>query len=130
MSVLEESLTKRKMADPYIGEINSLDAEIKRITLHLKELREQKQKALDNLYNYMINHNLESVSNGSKTISIKTCRPKELKPKTKSKKKRKEDAIELFREVGIPNPIEFWNQFTITQKSIPTTPKDDYELGF
>ena len=93
----------------YINEINSLDKEIKRLNDRLKQLRMQRKNASNNLYNYMNSHNIDSVGYGKDSISIKTVEPKTRK-KIKPKKERKNETINLCREIGIPNPLEFFEK--------------------
>ena len=106
-------------ADSYVREINSLDAEIKRLNAHVKRLREQKRQAQTNLHGYMVSHGLEKVGEGKNAITISKCAPPKPRRKPKPKKERVAEAIELFRDAGIPNPDEFYAQFEATQKSTP-----------
>lgn len=93
----------------YINELTSLDKEIKRLSDRLKELRLQRKRTSGNLYNYMVRNNLDTVGHDKTAISIKTIEPKDRK-KTKPKKARRNDTINLCREVGIPNPTAFFEQ--------------------
>lgn len=103
-------------SESYVREINNLDAELKRCNDRAKMLREKKQKARLNLYNYMVRHNLTQVQNGDKVITIEQCKPPKPRNKVKPKKQRISEALELFRSVGIPNPEEFYSEFESTQK--------------
>ncbi len=97
-------------ADAYVREIQSLKAEIKRLNAHVKRLRDQKKEKEGHLYKYMVKNNLEK-HNG---ITIKSIRPKE-KIQRKTPTQKKEDAIKLFRNIGIPRPENFWLEFQDTQ---------------
>ena len=98
----------------YLNEINSIDSELKRITAHTKILRTQKTKAMNGLHQYMVARNIEKVGN----ITIEKCAPKNSqRAKVKPKCERKELAINLFRQAGIPDPISFYNDFERTQKN-------------
>jgi len=99
--------------DGYVYEINSLKAEIKRLNERTKKLREQKRTAEKHLYKHMHTHKVEKYEN----ITIKSIRPKE-KQKRKPEKAKRTDAISLFRDVGIPDPENFWVEFKATQKYI------------
>ena len=101
----------------YVKEINSLDAEIKRTNVHLKAMRLQKRAAQTHLYNYMISHNLEVIGEGKNAITLKKCAPPKPRAKAKPKKEKREDALRLFQEAGIPNPDTFYNEFEKTQKN-------------
>lgn len=103
-------------SDSYIREMNSLDAEIKRSNTRTKSLREQRQRAKTNLYNYMVRHKLEQVSYGDKIIKIEQCSPPKPRAKVKPKKLRTAEAIDLFRSAGIPDPEGFYTEFESTQK--------------
>ena len=98
-------------ADSYIREIQSLDGEIKRLNSHLKKLREQKKKAQGHLYSYMKRRNLEKCGK----YTIKSVTPRPSKPR-KPESAKKADAIELFRQVGIPDPAAFFVEFKATQR--------------
>src|SRR5438132_9157142 len=100
----------------YMYEIYGIDAELKRINERSKQLRIQKKRCMTGLYNYMIAHGIDRVENGKKVITLNQCDPNKKRAKTKPKKQKMEDAIYLFREIGIPNPEEFYLEFEQTQK--------------
>lgn len=97
----------------YKNEIDSLDKEIKRMNAHLKKLREQKREAQRHLCDYMERHQLEKFDN----ITLKSIQPKERR-KAKPKSQRKQEAIDLFYQIGIPDPQGFWNEFQTTQRNL------------
>jgi len=128
-------------AESYTNEIKSLDAEIKRLNDHIKRLRLQRKTANENLYKYMIRHNLQKIGDGKQAITLSKCAPPKPRTRVKPKRERHEQAIELFREVGIPDPEEFYLQFEATQKNVsgeakeqpirkPTKNDVDFMLGF
>ena len=95
-----------------------------------KALKAQKAKSLEGLYYYMKTRNIDRVGSGKQTITIEKCNPNKKRAKVKPKKQRREDAIELFREVGINDPINFYEDFEKTQKNnrgveINSNKKDD-----
>ena len=100
----------------YLYEIYGIDAELKRINERSKQLRSQKKRCMTGLYNYMISQGIDRVIDGKKVITINQCDPNKKRAKIKPKKQKKEDAIYLFREIGIPNPEEFYMEFEQTQK--------------
>lgn len=104
-------------SESYVREINSLDTEIKRLNAIVKRLREQKRQAQTNLHSYMVSRGLEQVGEGKQAITIRKCAPPKPRPKTKPKKDRKAEAIELFRDAGIPDPNSFYEQFESIQKA-------------
>lgn len=106
-----------KSYEGYMCELNTIDAELKRINEHAKNLRLQRTRVLGALYRYMCSNNLEKVSYGKRDISIKQCAPREKRIAAKPKKEKKRDAIELFRDMGIPNPEKFYIEFEGTQKN-------------
>lgn len=103
--------------ESYRKEIVSLDAEIKRLAEHTNKLKLQRQNAKNHLYNYMVSHNLEQIGEGKNAITLAQCAPKKPRAKVKPKKERKRDALELFSNIGIPNPEAFYEQFESTQKA-------------
>lgn len=120
-----------RSGEQYLIEINNIDNELKRINEHAKRLRAQKTKTMNGLHQYMLSNNLEQVSYGNKTFSIKKCEPK-TRTKSKPKKQKKADAIQLFREVGIPNPEQFYEELESSQKVQSTndnTPKPSKKKG-
>ena len=105
------------MSDPYIQEINRIDAELKRVAIHTKQLREQKAKLKFGLYQYMRSHNLDRVQYNNTTITLKSCEPKEKKMRVSTPKaQRRKDAINILRDAGIPNPEELYLSVENTQK--------------
>jgi hypothetical protein len=99
--------------DAYIREIESINDALKRLNTHAKTLREKKKVTTNHLYSWMKNHDIDEY-NG---IKIEKIKPKEKKFRKKEKDK-KEDAIRLFTEIGIPDPEGFWSEFRETQKGI------------
>lgn len=97
----------------YVNEIRSIDRELKILNSRIKSLRLQKKASQGHLYKYMKNRNLEEFEK----IKLKSITPKPPTPR-KPLKKKKEDALELFRDVGIPDPDGFWRDFQSTQKII------------
>lgn len=124
-------------AESYLREINTIDSELKRINAHSKNLREQKSRVMSGLHNYMKTNNLEKVTtNEGKNITINQCKPKEKKPRglvSKTKNQRRLAAIELFKDAGIPNPSQFYQDFESTQKIMkedkPTQQKGNGKKG-
>lgn len=109
--------------DSYVKEIQSIKEELKRINSHAKKLREQKKAAEKRLYQYMKNNDLPKYEG----ITIKSITPKEAKPR-KPAKAKKSDAINLFYQIGVPDPESFWDEFQQTQRyeegeSPPPKPK-------
>ena len=109
-----------KSHEAYLHELGVIDIELKRINEHAKSLRLQRSRILGALYRYMMNNNLERIPYGNKGLTIKQCSPKTKKKTTKPKKEKRRDGIELLREAGIPDPIQFYEAFENTQKSANT----------
>lgn len=106
-------------ANSYLHEINIIDAELKRLNLITKNLRLQKKRQLVGLCHYMKSNNIEKVGEGKNAITLKKCENATLqgqpRPKLKPKKIRKIDELNLLREVGIPDPINFYAQLEKTR---------------
>jgi hypothetical protein len=98
--------------DAYIRQIHELDAAIKRNIDHGRKLRQQREQVNLRLYNYMQRHHLEEYGG----IRIKAVSPK-TRMKRKSMKQKKKEAVELFTQIGIPDPDGFWLEFQSTQKN-------------
>lgn len=106
-------------ANSYLHEINILDAEIKRLNLITKNLRLQKKRQLAGLYQYMKSHNIEKVGEGKNAITLKKCESatsqSQTRPKLKPKKVRRMDELNLLKEVGIPDPVNFYAKLEKTR---------------
>ena len=111
----------------YIKEIESIKKERKRIIARSRKLFAQQKKAEKHLYDYMVSHSLEEVGG----IKKKNITPREKVPR-KKKKEKKKDAIDLFRQTGIPDPEKFWEDLQRTQKAFENIENNsiDSKLGF
>ena len=98
-------------ADSYAREITSLDQEIKRLNAHLRGLRQQRKAAQERLYNHMNRNNLQKVGK----ITMRRVAPRKKTPRKPESIKR-QDAIKLFKNIGVPQPEQFWREFKETQK--------------
>lgn len=94
-------------------EISDIDNELKRLSKISKDLRNQKKRAQEQLRQHMERYNVDKIEK----VTLKSLQPKTRAP-LKPKKKRKQDAIQLFREIGAPNPEELWEDFQRTQRVI------------
>ena len=101
----------------YISEIVSIDTEIRRLNSVIKQLREQKKVAQGHLHQIMESTGKEEMSFNGHKITKKQCAPPKPRAKAKPKGQRKNDALELFKNVGIPNPEQFYSEYQQTQKS-------------
>ncbi len=94
----------------YIKELNSLKAEIKRLNDEMKKLRIEKKSTERRLYEWMKIYGHTTYEN---------YRLELVKPKTNIPRKKKNDkirdALVLFRNIGIPDPEEFYEEFKKTQ---------------
>jgi len=106
----------------YVREYKSIDKEIKRLSENLKSLRKQKGIVGNKIYHIMNEYHLGEIDGIKK---------KQLTPKTpvvrKKLKDKKNDAIHLFHQYGIPNPEEFWNELQDTQKVVVNDTEDDVD---
>ena len=96
----------------YVKELASLDTEIKRLNKVRKSLNEQRKLCKQRLYEYMKSRNMEEFEG----VKIEKITPKTTAKRKPEKQKRK-DAINLFNEIGIPDPEDFFNKFIQTQKN-------------
>lgn len=96
----------------YASEIHSINSELKRMNTKSKKLREQKKKASLGLYNYMVKNHLDEYSG----IKLSSIEPKQ-KKQTKSKNRKKEDAIVALCQLGVRNPEEIYQTILEAQKN-------------
>lgn len=99
----------------YVNEINSLEAEIKRLNKRLKELRETKRNSENNLYMLMKSENIDQITYEGRTISIEKITPKN-KKKILPKKQRDELTKNYLRDQGIPDPEEIFQEIQRLKK--------------
>ena len=97
----------------YADEILNIENEMKRVRKHLKDLRDLKIAPTKALYRYMKEHDLKVY----KTIKIDKIAPSLPKPSKKLPSQKKKDALNFFRDSGVGNPEEFYQQFLLTQKN-------------
>lgn len=100
-----------RRAEGYANEISSIQKEMKRLQSQIKNLREQKKNAESHLYKYMSSTGINKIQ----TITIKSITPKE-KVIRKKKADKVRDAIQLFEDIGVPDPERFYQDFLETQK--------------
>lgn len=98
--------------DSYIREIDSIDQELKRTNARLKILRNQKREKQTLLYKYMIKNKLDTY----RGKSLASVRPREHYQR-KTEAQKKQESIMLFREAGIDNPEEFYQEYKEKLKS-------------
>ena len=96
--------------DAYVREIGSLDTELKRLSVRVKALRCQKKEKQVLLCIYMERNSLEKYGG----LTLKSVTARQSRPR-KPAAAKKDDAMELFRDAGIDNPSEFWDNFKATQ---------------
>ena len=111
--------------DAYVREIKSLSNEIKRSNERLNTLRKQRKSKQLLLFKYMEEHNLEKYE-GITINSIRPRGPIKRKPEVEKRK----DAVELFRQVGIGNPEEFYIEFKNTQRLVSLQNEDEEMRDF
>lgn len=98
--------------DYHIEQIRKLNDEAKRISLRLKQLREEKKKHERYVYSYMVKTNVQEYK-GFKRARLE---PK-AKVKRTPKKLKEARAYDLCLRTGIPDPKSFMEQLRETQKS-------------
>ncbi len=109
----------------YHNEIEKLNVEIKRMNSRLKELRDRRRQQEKYLYDSMKMWNETKVGNYTLKKLEKKAHPAP-KHKRKGVKAKQRDAMMLFRQIGIPNPENFWREFDKTQKGDVVQPKPFY----
>lgn len=99
----------------YVNEIKSIDRELKNLGKRGKLLRDQKRVAQNRLYDYMRYNNVEEFEG----IKKKSICPKPKKD-SKTKQEKRDDAVELLRQKGVPYPEEFYDELMKTQRPSTT----------
>lgn len=101
----------------YVRQIKDIDSALKRMNEQTKTLRSQRNQAKQRLYQWMKARGYEEYEG----YNLNKIVPKPKVPRKKAKEK-KEDAMKLFKEIGVNDPEELWTAFQNTQKYI--TPDD------
>ena len=100
----------------YVKELKTLNEEIKRLNIEKKNMQIEKKNTEMRLHDWMSRSHIDEYEGYKK----EKLRPKEKQKFIRKKKKEKvEDAMRLFRNIGIPDPETFWLEFQGTQKNIP-----------
>lgn len=107
-------------ADSYVRQITDIEATLKRLNKQRSELQKKKKEAEQRLHAWMVKNGVEEYGK----VKIKKVAPKP-KAKRKPAKKKKDDALRLFSEIGVNDPEEFWEAFQRTQKVTVDAPEDD-----
>jgi hypothetical protein len=94
----------------YVNTLQSLDAEIKRLNRVLRNLRLQKQEQQRLLKDYMETCGYTEYEG----VKLDSLVKRQRKPR-KKKAEKEADGISLLREIGVPNPGEFYEKFRKTQ---------------
>jgi len=97
----------------YVSEIKSIDRELKKLSERSKLLRNQKRVAQNRLYDHMRHNGLDEYEG----IKKKSIAPKP-KKETKTKQEKRDDAVDLLRQQGVPYPEEFYDKLMQTQKPV------------
>lgn len=105
-------MSQSSTADSYVRQISDIETAIKRLNKQTSELRKKKKEAEVRLHSWMVKNGIEEYSN----IKIKKVTPKP-KAKRKPAKKKKEDTIRLFTEIGINDPEEMYEALQRIQKA-------------
>lgn len=98
--------------DSRVTEFVSIDTEVKKLNAKLKDLRARRKETAAHIYKYMTVLNIQEYK-GVKINQVKP--PSERKPRITAAEK-KDNALLLFKEAGLPYPEEFWNKINSTQK--------------
>lgn len=93
-------------AQSYTITINRITNEIKKLNTILKDLRSQKKLTEERLYKWMKRNGVKEYE-GFKRDKYS---PK-IKPKRKPKKECMKDSIQMFRNIGIPDPEGFYKEY-------------------
>ena len=104
----------------FIYVINEINSELRRLNTRVKELRELRKKQERSLYSAMKALNVES-SGGytKKSLESKygTLTENTSDKIRRTKKIKTTEALELFRQTGIPDPEGFLKNYKATQRT-------------
>jgi len=103
----------------YVRQIKDIDSALKRLNEQTKGLRLQRSQAKQRLYQWMKARGREEYEG----YHIDKIAPKPKAPRKKAKEK-KDDALRLFKDIGVDDPEELWSAFQNTQKYIPPNQED------
>ncbi|HMP28783.1 MAG TPA: hypothetical protein PKD85_04235 [Saprospiraceae bacterium] len=105
--------------DANVRRLKDIEDALKRANIKCTELRKKKKIAQEHLYSSMKKNGVEDY----KGYTLKKVQPK-LPAKRKPAKAKREDAINLFRSIGVDDPETFYSEFEMTQKFIPVVTKE------
>lgn len=101
----------------YMRELKNMYAEIKRVNLHLKNIRERKQLIEERILNY-----LEEVDEpGIMYEDITVLRHKKLQRQKKPVAMKRDDVIHLLENNGVHNADKIFKEIQETMKGDPET---------
>jgi hypothetical protein len=98
-------------ADGYVRDLKALEKALSELKEKKKQLESAKKRKEAQLYQYMERTGIQEY----KGIKKKKIQPKE-RTKRKPESQKRNDAIRLFREIGVPNAEGFYNEFRKTQR--------------
>lgn len=100
-------------AASWVAEINNIEREEKHHREALKRLRERKAQPKQALYRFMARHGYNEYGG----ITLKRVAPAAARRPRKPAREKRSDAVRLFREIGVPDPVGFYDEFMRTQKA-------------
>lgn len=103
-----------KGGQPYTAELRRVERELKIHNAKVRAYRDRKRKLMNELYRYMTRNNLTQVEG----YTIDKVRPRERAPPKPKKPEREQrhDVVELYRQVGILNPDQLYNETRSLQR--------------
>lgn len=100
----------------YVKAIESIKGEMKRLGDRQRILREERKKTEFRLFQWMRARGYQDFEG----YKLEKLKPKEMVPVLRKKKKEKvADAINLFRDIGVSDPVGLYQEFLATQKNVP-----------
>jgi hypothetical protein len=98
-------------AESYVKQIESINAELKRLNARRRILLQQKREQEQYLYKHMKSNNIEKY----KGYTQDKIAPKD-KVKRKPRKEQEKDGVKYFEEHGFTDPKRAYDEFTFTRK--------------
>lgn len=93
----------------YTAELRIVERELKLYNAKTRAARERKRKLTENLYKYMQRNGISKVE-GYTLDKVTPKQPREKPKPKKPEREKKRDIVELYRQVGILNPEQLYEE--------------------
>ena len=101
-------------ASNYVAEMQNIDEELRRMRARSRQLQVRKKVLAQTLHDFMHRHNYAEF----KGVRLKSIAPRPRR-RRKPKREKRRDGVTLLRDIGVPDPERFYDQFSNTQRYEP-----------